>query len=155
MTTTRSNNYFNRVHFLKFISNLRYKTKKPHTFIEILNYIILHYKKVYNKKNTPLKTNSNRTEEEATKIILENNIDLVLNVPCGKMKNFIANVPEEIMLSISRESVGIGIAAGAYLAGGKPLLLIQNTFLKIKVLLLVELSLWAQLRLRQNDAWTR
>ena len=70
---------------------------------------------------------SNTTEKRVVDIIKKNNIDLVLNVPCGMMKSLISQVPEDIILPISRESVGIGIATGAYLAGAKPLLLIQNT----------------------------
>lgn len=75
----------------------------------------------------PIELTSNTTEKRVVDIIKKNNIDLVLNVPCGMMKSLISKVPDKIMLPLSRESVGIGIATGAYLAGAKPLLLIQNT----------------------------
>lgn len=84
-------------------------------------------RKLSTQEIMPVELTSNTTEKRVIDIIKKNNIDLVLNVPCGMMKSLISLVPEEIMLPISRESVGIGIATGAYLAGAKPLLLIQNT----------------------------
>ena len=79
------------------------------------------------------------TENQVINIIKDNDIDLVLNVPCGMMKSLISQVPEEILLPLSRESVGIGIATGAYLAGAKPLLLIQNTGLGNSIINLASL----------------
>ena len=38
------------------------------------------------------------TENQVINIIKDNDIDLVLNVPCGMMKSLISQVPEEILL---------------------------------------------------------
>jgi sulfopyruvate decarboxylase subunit alpha len=57
-------------------------------------------------------------------------IDLVLSLPCILLKNLliIFNEKNEIMhIPITREEEGVGIAAGAYLGGKTPALLIQNS----------------------------
>lgn len=55
-------------------------------------------------------------------------IDVVLTLPCDRMKNLLSMIPmnfEEIPLT--REEGGCGIAAGLYMAGKRPALLIQST----------------------------
>ncbi|MFX1453673.1 MAG: sulfopyruvate decarboxylase subunit alpha [Promethearchaeota archaeon] len=57
-------------------------------------------------------------------------IDPILSLPCIMLKNLIQILEEnnEIEhISITREEEGVGIAAGAYLAGRTPALLIQNS----------------------------
>jgi len=55
--------------------------------------------------------------------------DIIMSVPC----NMIAGILDEIQrrqlkhIPVSREEEGVGIAAGAALAGKKPLLLMQNS----------------------------
>ena len=57
-------------------------------------------------------------------------IDLILSLPCIMLKDLIQILEDknEIQhISITREEEGVGIAAGAYLAGRTPALLIQNS----------------------------
>ncbi len=62
--------------------------------------------------------------------IKNSGIDLILSLPCIMLKNLLELIEEknEIKhISITREEEGIGIAAGAYLCGKIPALLIQNS----------------------------
>ena len=55
-------------------------------------------------------------------------IDLVMSLPCHKLKDLIGNLPDRFRhIHLTREENGVGISAGAYLTSGKPLMLIQST----------------------------
>lgn len=55
-------------------------------------------------------------------------IDVVLTLPCDKIKNLLAMVPSNFKeVPLTREENGIGIAAGLFLAGLRPALMIQST----------------------------
>ncbi|MFW9829917.1 MAG: sulfopyruvate decarboxylase subunit alpha [Candidatus Thorarchaeota archaeon] len=63
-------------------------------------------------------------------MIRNSGIDLILSLPCILFKRLIEEIDErqEIQkISITREEEGVGIAAGAYLGGKTPALLIQNS----------------------------
>jgi len=63
-------------------------------------------------------------------MIKDSGIDLILSLPCILLKGLLEEIDErhEIQnIPITREEEGIGIAAGAYLAGRTPALLIQNS----------------------------
>ncbi|KKK41371.1 hypothetical protein LCGC14_0865010 [marine sediment metagenome] len=62
--------------------------------------------------------------------IKNSGINLILSLPCIMLKNLLELIEEknEIKhISITREEEGVGIAAGAYLCGKTPALLIQNS----------------------------
>jgi sulfopyruvate decarboxylase subunit alpha len=62
--------------------------------------------------------------------IRESGIDLILSLPCIMLKGLLQVIEEkkEIQhISITREEEGVGIAAGAYLGGKTPAILIQNS----------------------------
>lgn len=57
-------------------------------------------------------------------------INFTSGVPCAAQKNifpFFFNDPEMIYINAAREEDAIGIATGAYLAGKKPIVLMQNS----------------------------
>ena len=57
-------------------------------------------------------------------------IDLILSLPCIMLKDLLTVIEErkEIQhIPITREEEGVGIAAGAYLGGKKPAILMQNS----------------------------
>jgi sulfopyruvate decarboxylase subunit alpha len=57
-------------------------------------------------------------------------IDLVLSVPCILLKGIleVINERKEILhIPVTREEEGVGIAAGAYLGGKRPAILMQNS----------------------------
>jgi sulfopyruvate decarboxylase subunit alpha len=62
--------------------------------------------------------------------IKNSGIDLILYLPCIMLKNLLELIEEENEIkhiSVTREEEGVGIAAGAYLCGSIPALLIQNS----------------------------
>ncbi|MFX0003734.1 MAG: sulfopyruvate decarboxylase subunit alpha [Candidatus Hodarchaeota archaeon] len=63
-------------------------------------------------------------------IIKNSGIDLILSLPCILLKGLIEeiNIRQEIQnIPITREEEGIGVAAGAYLGGKTPAILMQNS----------------------------
>ena len=55
-------------------------------------------------------------------------IDLVTSIPCDRMKGLFFRLPEEFRhIGLTREEDGVGISAGAYLAGAHPLIAIQSS----------------------------
>jgi sulfopyruvate decarboxylase subunit beta len=55
-------------------------------------------------------------------------IDLVSAIPCDKAKGLFFKLPEEFRyIGLTREEDGVGISAGAYLAGARPLVAIQSS----------------------------
>jgi len=62
--------------------------------------------------------------------IKNSGIDLILSLPCIMLKGLLTVIEErkEIQhISLTREEEGVGIAAGAYLGGKTPVILIQNS----------------------------
>ncbi|MFW9783955.1 MAG: sulfopyruvate decarboxylase subunit alpha [Candidatus Heimdallarchaeota archaeon] len=62
--------------------------------------------------------------------IKNSGIDLILSLPCIMLKDLLKIIEEknEIQhISITREEEGVGIAAGAYLGGKVPAILMQNS----------------------------
>jgi len=62
--------------------------------------------------------------------IKESGINLILSVPCGMLKGLIKIINEknEIQhIPVTCEEEGVGIAAGAYLGGRTPAILMQNS----------------------------
>ncbi|HYA33006.1 MAG TPA: sulfopyruvate decarboxylase subunit alpha [Candidatus Bathyarchaeia archaeon] len=67
-------------------------------------------------------------EEETIKLFEQNDIDLVATLPCDRLKNLLPLIPKRFFeIPLTREEDGVGICAGAFLAGAKPLMLIQST----------------------------
>jgi sulfopyruvate decarboxylase, beta subunit len=55
-------------------------------------------------------------------------IDLVCSIPCDKAKGLFYRLPDEFRhIGLTREEDGVGISAGAYLAGARPLVAIQSS----------------------------
>ena len=55
-------------------------------------------------------------------------IDLVSAIPCDRAKDLFFRLPEEFRhIGLTREEDGVGISAGAYLAGARPLVALQSS----------------------------
>ncbi|MFX1276685.1 MAG: sulfopyruvate decarboxylase subunit alpha [Promethearchaeota archaeon] len=70
------------------------------------------------------------TDQKLYNAIKESGISLILSVPCAMIKGLLEIIDDknEIQhLSVTREEEGVGIAAGAYLGGRIPALLMQNS----------------------------
>ena len=69
-------------------------------------------------------------DQKLYEIIKDFGIDLVLSVPCIFLKGILdlINERKEILhIPVTREEEGVGIAAGAYLGGKRPAILMQNS----------------------------
>ena len=67
-------------------------------------------------------------EQEVIDIMKSCGIDVVLTLPCDKIKHLLAMIPSNFKeIPLTREENGVGIAAGLSLAGKRPALLIQST----------------------------
>ena len=65
---------------------------------------------------------------EIVRILEKEGVDLVATLPCDKVRSLYSIVSERFdHVPMTREEEGVGICAGAYLAGGKPLMLIQSS----------------------------
>jgi len=55
-------------------------------------------------------------------------INLVSSIPCDKAKGLFFRLPEEFRhIGLTREEDGVGISAGAYLAGARPMIALQSS----------------------------
>jgi len=62
--------------------------------------------------------------------LIEEGIDFSVGVPCGVLRrviDFLAHDERIMHITVNREPEAIGVAAGAYLAGKKPVIYIQNS----------------------------
>lgn len=67
-------------------------------------------------------------EEQITRELKAQGIDLVSAIPCDKAKGLFFRLPEEFRyIGLTREEDGVGISAGAYLAGARPLVALQSS----------------------------
>jgi sulfopyruvate decarboxylase subunit beta len=93
-------------------------------------------------------------EEEVISIMKKAGIDLVATLPCDRIKNLLPlvskNFPE---IKLTREENGVGICAGFYLAGGKPLMLIQSTGLGNMINALESLNVTCKIPLPILTSW--
>jgi len=67
-------------------------------------------------------------EEKIIEIMKDNGIDIVATLPCDKAKSLFYLIPQHFHdVALNKEEDGIGICAGAYLAGGKPAIVMQSS----------------------------
>lgn len=82
-------------------------------------------------------------EERLIAIMKGCGVDLVGTLPCDRIKRLISLIEggkDFLHISMTREEEGVGIAAGAALAGGRPALLIQNSGIGNMINALVSLT---------------
>ena len=69
-----------------------------------------------------------RTEEELIAILKKNGIDFTASLPCEKIKTLLEMVAQDFPhLPLTREEEGVGICAGAALAGKRPAMFVQSS----------------------------
>ena len=67
-------------------------------------------------------------EEELIEILRKNNVNFTASLPCEKFKVLLDMVAEEFFhLPLTREEEGVGICAGAALAGRRPAMFVQSS----------------------------
>ena len=93
-------------------------------------------------------------EEKVIEIMKKEGIDLAATLPCDRIKNLLPLVSKEFPeIKLTREENGVGICAGAYLAGGKPLMLIQSTGLGNMINVLESLNVICKIPLPILTSW--
>lgn len=71
-----------------------------------------------------------RLENYFCEKLKESGVNFATGVPCGVQKYIIENLSQDVKMThviANRESEAVGIAAGAYLAGKKPMVYMQNS----------------------------
>ena len=93
-------------------------------------------------------------EEKIIEIMKDNGIDVVATLPCDKAKNLFYLIPQHFHeVSLNKEEDGIGICAGAYLAGGKPAIVMQSSGLGNSMNALMSLTRTYELPLPIITSW--
>lgn len=95
-------------------------------------------------------------ENRAIKIMKDSGIDIVATLPCEKIRNLLDLVhsdPAFHPISLNKEEDGIGLCAGASLAGGKPAIVIQSSGLGNCFNALLSLSVTYELPLPIIASW--
>jgi sulfopyruvate decarboxylase beta subunit len=94
------------------------------------------------------------TEREVIQILKRNKIDIVATLPCDKAKNLFYLIPRHFHdVALNKEEDGIGIGAGAYLAGGKPAIVMQSSGLGNSINALMSLTRTYELPLPILTSW--
>lgn len=96
------------------------------------------------------------TEREVIEIVKRNKIDVVSTLPCEKISallRFVAIERAFCHVGLNREENGVGLSAGVYLAGGKPVMIIQSTGLGNSINAIMSLSVTYKLPLPVIASW--
>lgn len=93
-------------------------------------------------------------EQRVVNILKNNRIDFAATLPCDRIKALLPLIEKNIKtVTLTREENGIGICAGAYLGGGKPVMVIQSTGLGNMVNALLSLNLTYNIPLPILASW--
>jgi len=96
------------------------------------------------------------TEREVIETLKRNKIDVVSTLPCEKISALLRFVTRErafCHVGLNREENGVGLSAGVYLAGGKPVMIIQSTGLGNSINAIMSLSVTYKLPLPIIASW--
>jgi sulfopyruvate decarboxylase beta subunit len=95
-------------------------------------------------------------EREVLEILKRNKIDVVTTLPCEKLCLLLQLAAHDRALchvGLNREENGVGISAGAFLAGGKPLMIIQSTGLGTMINAIMSLTVTYRMPLPILVSW--
>jgi sulfopyruvate decarboxylase beta subunit len=93
-------------------------------------------------------------EEILIRLLRDQGITLAVSLPCDKAKELFSLLPESFeTVEILREEDGVGVCAGAYLAGRKPAMFIQSSGLGNMLNALLSLSRTYELPLPVIASW--
>ncbi len=96
------------------------------------------------------------TTNDFCTMLLETGFDFFTGVPCSILKgviNYLSEDPDIPYIPATREDEAIGIATGAYLAGKKPVVLMQNSGLGNSIGTLASLVLLYEIPLLLLISW--
>ncbi|MCX9011030.1 MAG: sulfopyruvate decarboxylase subunit beta [Candidatus Methanoperedens sp.] len=93
-------------------------------------------------------------EKIVVEILRNNSIDLAATLPCDRIKALLPLVEKSMRtIPLTREENGVGICAGAYLGGKKPVMLIQSTGIGNMINALLSLNLTYGIPLPVLASW--
>jgi sulfopyruvate decarboxylase subunit beta len=93
-------------------------------------------------------------EQRVVEILKNNRIDLAATLPCDRIKALLPLLSENIKtIPLTREENGVGICAGFYLGGGRPVMVIQSTGLGNMINALLSLNLTYGIPLPVLASW--
>lgn len=86
--------------------------------------------------------NADTAEHKVVDILKKNRIDLAATLPCDRIKALLPLISRNIKtIPLTREENGVGICAGVYLGGGRPVMVIQSTGIGNMINALLSLNL--------------
>lgn len=98
--------------------------------------------------------NGTSPEEHVVEILKSSGIDMAATLPCDRMKCLLPLIDSEFStLHLTREENGIGICAGYYLGGGRPVMVIQSTGLGNMLNALMSLNITYRIPLPIIASW--
>jgi sulfopyruvate decarboxylase subunit beta len=93
-------------------------------------------------------------EDTCIRLLLDQGINLAVSLPCDKAKDLFALLPSSLeTVELLREEDGVGVCAGAYLAGRTPAMVIQSSGLGNMLNALLSLSRTYDLPLPVIASW--
>jgi sulfopyruvate decarboxylase alpha subunit len=92
---------------------------------------------------------STNVDQKLVAILLQHRIEPILSLPCNMLSGILQEIGHHPLqhIQVCREEEGVGIAAGAALAGKRPLLLMQNSGLGNSINALMSLTSFYKLPL--------
>ncbi len=93
-------------------------------------------------------------ENKVVDILKKNRIDVAATLPCDRIKCLLPLIAENIRtIPLTREENGVGICAGIYLGGGRPVMVIQSTGIGNMINALLSLNLTYNIPLPIIASW--
>lgn len=93
-------------------------------------------------------------EQRVVEILKNNNIDVACTLPCDRIKCLLPLISKNIRtIPLTREENGVGICAGVYLGGGRPVMVIQSTGIGNMINALLSLNLTYGIPLPVLASW--
>jgi len=92
---------------------------------------------------------STNVDQKLVALVLQQRIEPILSLPCNMLTGILQEIGHHPLqhIQVCREEEGVGIAAGAALAGKRPLLLMQNSGLGNSINALMSLTSFYKLPL--------
>jgi sulfopyruvate decarboxylase beta subunit len=93
-------------------------------------------------------------EQKVVDILERNQINIVATLPCDRIKALLVLIEKNIKtIPLTREENGVGICAGIYLGGGRPVMVIQSTGIGNMINALLSLDLTYSIPLPIIASW--
>jgi sulfopyruvate decarboxylase beta subunit len=95
-------------------------------------------------------------DQKVIDIFKSNDIDCIATLPCDKIRRFLSVLYQQHnfdLVPLNKEEDGVGLAAGIYLGGGRPLLVIQSSGIGNSLNALLSLSMAYQFPLPIIASW--